>query len=73
MENIEILKGMIIEGTIPRHVCKYMPILIDDSSKSIFNLLKESYLWFASANHFNDPFDCQLAIDYEAEIEEIEK
>ena len=72
MENIEILKGMINEGIIPRYVCKYRPILIYDSSKSIFNLLKESYLWFASANHFNDPFDCQLAIDYEAEIEEVE-
>ncbi len=72
MKTIDLLRGMIYENVLPRFVCKYRPINKNDSSKSIFSLLEKSNLWFSDAKYFNDPFDCQLKINYESDLEEME-
>ena len=72
MNKIDLLKGMINKDILPQFVTKYRPISKNDFSKSIFQLLKESSLWFADANYFNDPFDCQLNINYESDLSEME-
>ena len=72
MNNLELLKRMIDTNYIKRYVCKYRPILNSENEKSVFNIIKTSSLWFSSAKSFNDPFDCQLKINVNSDINEIE-
>ena len=72
MNTIDLLRGMILENVLPQFVCKYRAICKSDNEKSIFHLLNESSLWFADAKYFNDPFDCQLNINFESNLYEME-
>jgi hypothetical protein len=73
MSSLDLLKKAIDANYITRYVCKYRPILNYENEKSIFNIIKTSSLWFASAKSLNDPFDCQLNININSDINEIEE
>lgn len=49
---------------VPRILYKYRNFEKNNSYKNHFDILSEGLVYFANPNDFNDPFDCQIPIDY---------
>lgn len=50
---------------VPRILYKYRNFEKTNIYKNHFDLLSEGLVYFANPNDFNDPFDCQIPIDYD--------
>lgn len=59
-ENMEILKSQAIKlNNLPKSIFKYRP----DNKNSINNLETDT-VWLTSANHYNDPYDSSVTLDF---------
>lgn len=65
---ISLLKAAIDLDQFPRYVYKYRPI-----SKFTERIFKDSNIWFAKPNTFNDPFDCQIITKTDNTKEELKE
>lgn len=63
----ELVSMSVHQGKIPRYLFKYRNL-----NSNFDNILLNNELWFSNPNDFNDPFDCQITIDTNNTISEIE-
>lgn len=64
----ELVQMAVEQGQIPRYLFKYRTI-----NPNLDKVLINNELWFSNPDDFNDPFDCQIAIDSSNTQQEIEQ
>ena len=66
-DNNELILNMIVnKGELPRYIYKYASI------ETLTLILESSKIKFSKPSEFNDPFDCNISIDTNNTIEEID-
>lgn len=73
LSNSESIKFMVETGAIPRYLCKFRGINVNDKDKNIFKLIQNSSLWFSKHENFNDPFDYKIKSVTDCTVDELRK